>query len=147
MINKKLIFVFVLLLSCSFALAQYSSCPNTGGDWVIKAKYFQAQSFTEGLAAVREFSKWGYINKNGEWIILPQFDQAAPFEEGLASVVDNGRWGFIDDRGVFIIITEYEKASYIYEGLAVVANKNHNIYIKHQIKNTLIKNYSTISRD
>lgn len=102
---------------------------NTGGDWVIKAKYFQAQSFTEGLAAVKEYSKWGYIDKKGEWVILPAFDQAAPFEEGLATVVDNGLWGFINGQGDFIIPPSYEKASSFSEGLAVVANENHYRYI------------------
>ena len=55
--------------------------------------------FSEGLAAVQEGRKEGYINKKGKWVIEPQFNEAGDFSEGLASVKKGKKYIFIDKSG------------------------------------------------
>ena len=35
------------------------------GQWVIEPKYEQAEPFSQGMAAVKENGKWGYIFRQG----------------------------------------------------------------------------------
>jgi hypothetical protein len=49
-------------------------------------KYDEVKPFTEGLAAARDGSRWGYIDGEGQWAIPPQFDEAGPFKNGVAQV-------------------------------------------------------------
>lgn len=88
--------------------------------------------FSEGLAAVLERDKNGYINTNGEWAIPPQFAQASNFQEGLATVevprttdgkVDYSKpqtFGFVDLDGNMAIEPKFQYAGDFSEGLAVV---------------------------
>ena len=66
--------------------------------------------FFEGLAAVRQGSRWGYIDKTGEFVIPPRFPDsvglhaAHPFREGLAAVSLGGnRHGFINRQGEIVM--------------------------------------------
>jgi hypothetical protein len=52
---------------------------NTSGNFVIPAQFDDANSFSEGLAAVKVGDKWGYIDKTGQLKIKPQFDNALYF--------------------------------------------------------------------
>lgn len=52
----------------------------------IKPQYEAAQAFSEGLAAVRQNGKWGYIDTTGKAVIPFQYDQAYAFHEGKAVV-------------------------------------------------------------
>src|SRR4029077_12676061 len=64
------------------------------GKMVIPLQGFgSASSFTEGLAAVEDHGKWGYIDKTAKMVISPQFSHAWGFSEGLAEVKDGGKWG------------------------------------------------------
>lgn len=63
------------------------------GNMVIDYKFYDAKSFSEGLAAVSISNDdldgdncYGYINKKGEYVIKPQFDDAGSFHEGKAYV-------------------------------------------------------------
>ena len=42
--------------------------------------------FCDGLAAVSNGRKWGFINRKGDYVIDPKFDEAYAFSEGLAAV-------------------------------------------------------------
>lgn len=53
---------------------------------LIEAQYEDAGQFNEGLAAVKENGKWGYIDETGETVIPFQYDKAYLFREGLALV-------------------------------------------------------------
>lgn len=52
----------------------------------ISPKYEDARSFSEGLAAVKQGGKWGYIDTDGKTVISFQYDMAQRFSEGLAVV-------------------------------------------------------------
>lgn len=53
---------------------------------LIEAKYEDAQYFSEGLAAVKQDGKWGYIDETGKTVIPFGYDKAYAFNEGLAVV-------------------------------------------------------------
>ncbi|MFA7335652.1 MAG: WG repeat-containing protein [Candidatus Obscuribacterales bacterium] len=69
----------------------------------IASGFYAARHFSEGLAAVRTGTKWGYINEKGELAIHATFDKALDFSQGLAAVLIGERWGFIDKKGNFKI--------------------------------------------
>lgn len=84
-----------------------SSRPNVTsetGKLVIPAQFDEAHSFSQGLAAVKVGSKWGFIDKTGKQVIRPQFEdvryayenESKSFFEGLAAVsVGENKWGYI----------------------------------------------------
>ncbi|MBQ5623621.1 MAG: WG repeat-containing protein, partial [Alistipes sp.] len=73
------------------------------GKEVIPFKYVYAESFSEGLAAVRVGSyiggKYGFIDKVGKEIIPFKYDWVSCFSNGKAKVELNGEHFFIDKNG------------------------------------------------
>lgn len=76
--------------------------------------------FSEGLAAVKLGSKWGYVDNRGEVVIAPQFDGALSFSEGLAPVCIGGKWGYIDKAGKRVIEPQFDMAGLFSDGVAIV---------------------------
>jgi hypothetical protein len=86
--------------------------------------------FSEGLAAVLNNKKWGFVNKTGKEVIPPAFDNCYAFTEGLACVnkgavteygfAQGGKWGFIDKTGRQVVPCKYDDANSLSEGLASV---------------------------
>lgn len=62
---------------------------DSAGRVVIKAQYFDAGDFSDGLACVRKgkSSPWGYIDTSGRLAIPARFRQARAFNQGLAAVL------------------------------------------------------------
>ncbi|MCB1024721.1 MAG: WG repeat-containing protein, partial [Acidobacteria bacterium] len=59
---------------------------------------------SEGLAAVFDGKRWGYIDKSGKVVIPFRFNWAREFSEGLAEViVDVYKTAFIDKSGNYVI--------------------------------------------
>ena len=87
---------------------------------VIPAKYNDAMSFGDGLAAVKLNSKWGYIDKNGKEVIPFKYEGVGVFSEGLAGVNLNSKWGYIDKSGKEVIPFKYDWAEFFSDGLAMV---------------------------
>ena len=67
----------------------------------IPKKFETASKFACGLAAVKENSKTGFIDKKGQYVIEPRFDDAYGFCEplGLAPALEGGKWGIVDTKG------------------------------------------------
>ena len=84
---------------------------NAKGEYVITPQFEEAQSFSEGLAAVKIDNKWGYIDTTGKFIITPQFQEAYYFGEnqyyGMARIIKNNKWGVINKSGKFVVPAEY----------------------------------------
>lgn len=97
------------------------------GNFTIKPQFNNAESFSEGLAAVQIGWRWGFINKAGAMVINPQFDRVEPFSEGLAFAEGGGisaafllqedkvftSWGYIDTAGKWVIRS---RLHYYYSG-------------------------------
>src|SRR5882757_9056197 len=58
------------------------------GRVVINPQFDEADSFSDGLAAVGVGGKFGYIDKQGKFVITPPFEIADlfPFSGGLAAI-------------------------------------------------------------
>lgn len=56
--------------------------------------------FSEGLIAIRQDRKLGYMDLGGNIAIEPRYDQGGEFAEGLAAVQLEGHWTFIDKSGI-----------------------------------------------
>ena len=107
------------------------------GKLVIEAKFEDAESFSEGLAAVKVHREetvwcppdatgsrsgatmmWGYIDKTGKMIIPALFNSAAPFSEGVAAVRKCDEAFFVDKTGKTVISGSFTYASSFSGGLA-----------------------------
>jgi len=62
----------------------------------------------EGLLAVRNNGKWGYLNNKGDIVIAPKYDSCDVFKYGFARVRMGSKWGIIDRTGTQIIESKYE---------------------------------------
>ena len=116
----------IALFSCMALFGQTDLEPfckygyvDANGKVVIELQYDGAQSFSEGLAAVRvgdwSDGKWGYIDEKGKTVIAPQFSEAEMFSSGLAAVsvrIDSTeKWGYIDKTGKWVIKPQFDGAS------------------------------------
>ena len=76
--------------------------------------YDSALDFSDGLAAVKEGGKWGYIDSDGVYAIKPQYESVSECETqgrdiafscnaGLIPVKENGKYGLITKGGDTVI--------------------------------------------
>lgn len=88
----------------------------------VTAFFSNAESFSEGLAAVEVDSLWGFIDTTGAVVIPPAYDFVLrPFTEGYAAVhCLNDKIAFIDRRGKKITGCSFEEAWAFAGGLAAV---------------------------
>lgn len=75
---------------------------------LVKPAYEEVKNFTDGLAAVKQNGKWGYIDETGKMVISPKYDWAGQFSEGVAVV------GLLATE-VYDEGTEYESSVDCYE--------------------------------
>jgi hypothetical protein len=77
-------------------------------DWIVDASgtllpkktlVLDGIRFSEGLIAIRQDRKLGYMDLDGNIAIEPRYDQGGEFAEGLAAVQLEGHWMFIDKSG------------------------------------------------
>ena len=85
-----------------------------------------ADPFREGLAAVANDGKWGFIDSTGKFAISPQFEWVSFYSDGLAAAKSGGKVGYIDKSGKFAITPQFDMALDFREGLAQVGIGNIN---------------------
>lgn len=90
------------------------------------------ESFSDGLAAVGDNEKVGFIDTDGKVVIAPHFEQVREFQEGLAPVRVNQKCGYIDKSGNFAIDPFFDGASGFSEGLAAVCSQGKVGFIDRQ---------------
>lgn len=93
---------------------------NQDGKLVIPLQFDSAETFHEGLAAVKIKRKWGFINLKGELVIQPQYDETSIFQEGLCAVAVKGVWGYINQNNEQVILPQFGDANAFRQGVAVV---------------------------
>ena len=78
------------------------------GRTIIEPKYKDGNLFQEGLAAVGNGQKYGFINIAGDTVIPFQYDDSFfGFSQGLADVTKNDSCGYINKRGETVIPLKY----------------------------------------
>ena len=103
----------------------------------IEPRFRDAGPFACGLAPVRFFSKWGFINAAGATVIAPRYDRAREFCGDLAAVAtrSNGgelRWNFIDTTGRLLLTETFDEVGNFSEGLAAVRTGEHWGYVDNR---------------
>ncbi len=88
------------------------------GKLSIPAIYTQANSFSEGVAAIKINEAWGFIDPAGAWVIRPSFEDVHDFSQGLAAVKTQGHWGFVDRSGLFLIQPQFDDVKSFADGRA-----------------------------
>lgn len=109
---------------------------DTSGKLVIPMEYCEADSFSEGLAAVSledsqvflhgqyDREKWGYIDKTGKMVIDAKYQTAQPFSEGMAAVRTEDGVGYIDKTGKEVIPCQYRWGGYFRNGVTYVTERD-----------------------
>lgn len=72
------------------------------GNEIVPCVYSDIGEFREGLCAVQQNGKWGYINSSGEVVIPFQFDTATEFVDGVAWVTVGDTECMIDKNGTLL---------------------------------------------
>lgn len=67
----------------------------------------------DGVIAVAQGGKWGFVNSDGETIVEPAYEGARSFSNGLAAVKKDGKWGFINSEGNVVIDFQFSDAGYL----------------------------------
>jgi len=88
------------------------------GQWAFHVAFYQASSFSCGLALIQVHGKFGYIDITGKIVVEPQFDRAEGFSDDLALIKVGPKWGFIDKTGNAVIPPQFDDADGFHEGLA-----------------------------
>jgi hypothetical protein len=99
------------------------------GSVAIPARFDAAHDFSEGIAAVREASRWEYIDTNGRRLAETTYADARPFSEGLAGAAPKDLFGFIDRFGTMVIEPRFRDVGTFHEGLASVRTDSGGGYI------------------
>ena len=120
------------------------------GNVVIDLMYDEAESFSEGLAAVVKNDKWGFIDENGNTIIDFNFvGTMTGFINGYAKFykgnrTTTGRYtsfkaSLINKKGEFVIEPEYEEIEYFFGNKAIVTKKGYKYLIDIKTKKILFE--------
>jgi hypothetical protein len=85
----------------------------------IAFRFQGVRDFSEGIAAVAEGGRWGFINRDGRFRIFPRFEAAGSFSGGFAAAKENGKWGYIDSTGQWAIQPQFSRADEFSDGVAL----------------------------
>jgi hypothetical protein len=95
---------------------------NNSGNIEIEPNYDEAREFSDGFAAVRIGTNWGYVSEETKNLAIPaNLSVAGDFSGELAPAQRPGQlYGFINTSGEFAISPQYDFAGAFSEGLAAV---------------------------
>ena len=83
---------------------------NKMGKPINEKTWEEAGAFIEGLSAVKDNGKWGFIDTLGKKVIDLRFDFSTGFSNGAAMVKLNGKFFLINKKGDAINNTQYDAA-------------------------------------
>ncbi len=120
-------------------------------EFVIEPRFTHAGPFSEGLAAVAIYGKWGFIDKEGKCVIPYRYEYTGRFSEGLAVVKLNGKYGYVDKAGKLAILCKFDMAEEFKDGLAAVKFGGENFYIDtdgqmYKSKEEVRRKYSSFAK-
>lgn len=103
----------IILFSCSNNKMADRSIDHVTDELKSAIKnYSEAEPYNEGLAAVQQNGKWGYIDKLGKLIIDCKFDKVRDYVCNRAEVYIDEKEGCIDSEGNIIVDIKYESLSF-----------------------------------
>lgn len=102
---------------------------KANGIWIINPEYDRAEAFSESMAVVRKYGKYGYIDVSGRLVIPVKYQDAGSFSAGLAPVCLYGKYGYVDKSGEMVVPFKYSYAFPFSEGLAAVELNGKVAYI------------------
>ena len=62
-----------------------------------------------GLVAIRQGTKYGFINVKGEIVIAPKYEEVTDFTLNRAAFRLNDKWGLIDTNGKVIVAAQFDE--------------------------------------
>ena len=69
-----------------------------------------------GLVAIRQGTKYGFVNAKGEIVIAPKYEEVTDFRLNRAAFRLNDKWGLIDTNGKVIVAAQFDEIGrYCYE--------------------------------
>lgn len=95
---------------------------NTKGEIIVNPTYDDANSFSEGYAAVCSNEKYGFIDGKGKLVINCQYDNAYSFSEGFSVVQIGEKYGAINNKVEYVVNPKYDDLCSFSEGYAVFSS-------------------------
>ena len=95
---------------------------NTKGEIIVNPTYDDANSFSEGYAAVCSNEKYGFIDEKGKLVINCQYDHAYSFSEGFSVVQIGDKYGAINNKGEYVVDPKYDDLWSFSEGYAAFSS-------------------------
>ncbi len=83
---------------------------NKTGKQVNEKKWDEIGTFSDGLALVKDNSKWGFIDAQGNKVIDTKYDIASSFTKGAAIVKLNNKFFLINKKGEPVNDNKYDAA-------------------------------------
>jgi len=104
---------------------RYGFVSKLDGKVYIKAEYYGADEFEDGLAKVgirnkRFTRKHGFIDKYNNIVIPTIYDDFKRMREGLIPFKMEGKWGVLNKSGNIILSHSYDDISVFIRGLAII---------------------------
>ena len=65
-----------------------------------------------GLVAIRQGTKYGFVNAKGEIVIAPKYEAVTDFRLNRAAFRLNDKWGLIDTNGKVIVAAQFDEIKY-----------------------------------
>ncbi len=82
---------------------------NKKGEIVKRLENVQTLKFcNDGMLAVKESGKWGFMNAKGETIVKPVYDSTESYKYGFGRIKSGTKWGIVDKSGTIIFETKYD---------------------------------------
>jgi len=75
---------------------------------IIAPKYTAAYNFSENLAGVKKWERWGFIDIEGNEVIPFLYNYVSHFQNGIAQVIKNGETYCINHQGIRIEADVYQ---------------------------------------
>ncbi|MFA4985244.1 MAG: WG repeat-containing protein [Candidatus Brocadiia bacterium] len=80
-----------------------------GDNWITAPEFTEAEEFRDGMAAVKENGRWGFIDLTGKIVVETDFDRVESFKNGFAAVKINGKWGLVRKNGTYLAEPIYDE--------------------------------------
>jgi len=100
---------------------------NRRGEVVIKPTFEYIGRYREGVAAFKERSRWGFIDRMGGMVLRPDFlsnsNEGSYFSSGLARIYESGRQHFIRIDGILADPVGFTFATHFKSGFSVVQKR------------------------